>query len=261
MLRRLTLVSVLVALLTPAVADAHKMRASRHTTLEQKGTYLERVLRHDTRVLRYFRDVRPLDELVCPLPWVQRWSQMLGASTQCVTPDERAALRYRLRFHVRQSRAASKDLRYVRHAILNRSDRTWGDGVAYADRVFPGSGSWLRDVSGSEGGGGLWTWNGHGNVISEATRARYRELERHYGVDYLLRFRPAGAASDVGGWLQFMPGTFYGYVDDAFGAARARGFRVLPEWRSWLSPAGQALTGGYMRWSGRSGGHWSASGH
>lgn len=263
MLRRLTLVSVLVALLLPAAAVAHRLAAPRpSSTLEQKAAYLERVLAHDVHVLRYFRRVQPLAAPTCPAPWVQRWRSHLDSASVCLEPVRRDALLEARRLHKRQAIAASRDYRLIQRAIIERADRSWGDAVSYADRCFPGVAGWLYTVSRSEGGGGLWTWNGRGNTISEATRTRYRAIERQRGAQYLAdHYRPAGAASDVGGWLQFMPGTFYAYVDDAISAARVRGCRVLSEWRSWLSPAGQALTGGYMRWSGRSGGHWSASGH
>ena len=52
--------------------------------------------------------------------------------------------------------------------------------------------------------------------------------------------------SGAGGWMQFMHGTFYKYVDGAMGAAQARGFTIPDQARSWYSPLGQALTGAWM---------------
>lgn len=59
--------------------------------------------------------------------------------------------------------------------------------------------------------------------------------------------------SDAGGWLQFMPGTFYGVIDSAIREARRRGMPVPSNARSWRSPLGQALAGVEMLRQGRRG--------
>lgn len=100
----------------------------------------------------------------------------------------------------------------------------WRTAVRLAQRVYPGTSDWLLFISHREGGYGGFVMN-------------------HQG-------------SGAGGWMQFMSGTFYGYV----GAARAdfarRGFQVDPSVWVWTHPLGQALTAGYMRFTGRDGCHW-----
>lgn len=134
----------------------------------------------------------------------------------------------------RESRCGH-DLRAVLVANLN-----WWLATEYANTVFPGTRPWLISCSGSEGAHTVWVWNG-GTPLSQSPT------------------RPSGS-SGAGGWMQFMRGTFYAYVGDAFGAARSRGYLVMRTWANWYSPAGQAITGGYMRWSGRDGNHWVGSG-
>ena len=131
--------------------------------------------------------------------------------------------RYVLRVWRERESTCADDLRAVLTANLN-----WWLATDYANKVFPGTRSWLISCSGSEGGHTSWVPNRQG--------------------------------SGAGGWLQFMSGTFYAYVFDAFSAARSRGYLVMRSWMNWLSPAGQAITGGYMRWSGRDGSHWVGSG-
>lgn len=126
----------------------------------------------------------------------------------------------------------------------------WQTAVGIAQRVYPGTSSWLLSCSGAEGGHGAWVWYG-GRLWSG----------QHIGNDFL-------GMDTVGGWMQFRFSTFhpyaYGYSGDegAFANVRRRGFRI-PVWEgrydAWLSPLGQALTAGYMRYFHRDGHHWSAS--
>lgn len=102
---------------------------------------------------------------------------------------------------------------------------TWAAAVAWAQKPFPGTASWLWSCSGSEGGSRGFIMNRQG--------------------------------SGAGGWLQFMAGTFYSNVDNAFAASRRHGHPVPAGARSWFQPLGQALTGAYMlligqrhQWSG-----------
>ena len=100
----------------------------------------------------------------------------------------------------------------------------WRTSVRLSQRIYPGTESWLLYISDREGGWGPFVMN-------------------HQG-------------SGAGGWLQFMASTFYAYVDDARRDVERRGF-VVPAsvWR-WNHPLGQALTGAYMRFTGRDGCHW-----
>lgn len=100
----------------------------------------------------------------------------------------------------------------------------WRTSVTLAQRVYPGTESWLLFISNREGGWGPFVMN-------------------HQG-------------SGAGGWLQFMSGTFYGYVDAARADFQRRGFKVDPGVWTWTHPLGQALTGAYMRYTGRDGCHW-----
>lgn len=104
----------------------------------------------------------------------------------------------------------------------------WKTAVQLTQRVYPGTYSWLMTCSASEGGHGRFVYN-------------------HQG-------------SGAGGWMQFMSGTFYAYVDHAFRDVRRRGFKVSRKHRSWHSPLGQALTAGYMRYTDRYRGHWWGNG-
>jgi hypothetical protein len=100
----------------------------------------------------------------------------------------------------------------------------WRTSVRLAQRPFPGTSTWLLFISAREGGYGPFVMN-------------------HQG-------------SGAGGWMQFMSGTFYAYVDDARAAVERRGFIVPAHVWKWTHPLGQALTAGYMRYTGRDGCHW-----
>ena len=100
----------------------------------------------------------------------------------------------------------------------------WRTSVTLAQRPYPGTQDWLLFISDREGGWGPFVMN-------------------HQG-------------SGAGGWLQFMSSTFYAYVDDARADVARRGFKVPAGIWSWTNPMGQALTGAYMRYTGRDGCHW-----
>lgn len=126
----------------------------------------------------------------------------------------------------------------------------WVTAVRIVQRVYPGTESWLLSCSAAEGGHGEWVWYGG-----------RRWSGGHIGNDYL-------GMDTVGGWLQMRWSTFkpywYGYwgAKGALADTRSRGF-IVPNLGSgygpWLRPLAQALTGGYMRFTGRDGHHWSAS--
>jgi len=127
--------------------------------------------------------------------------------------------RERLLFH---SRRATVIRRWLWQHLPATGD--WRTAVALAQRVYPGTEGWLLFISDREGGWGPFVMN-------------------HQG-------------SGAGGWLQFMSSTFYAYVGDARASFARRGFKVDPSIWTWTHPLGQALTGAYMRWSGRDGCHW-----
>lgn len=100
----------------------------------------------------------------------------------------------------------------------------WVTAVRLVQRIYPGTSDWLLYISRREGGHGPFVMN-------------------HQG-------------SGAGGWMQFMASTYWAYSDDAFADARARGFIIDASWNQWTHPLGQAITAGYMRFTGRDGCHW-----
>lgn len=100
----------------------------------------------------------------------------------------------------------------------------WRTSVRLTQRIYPGTDQWLLYISDREGGWGPFVMN-------------------HQG-------------SGAGGWLQFMASTFYAYMDDARADVARKGYEVPPGIWEWTHPLGQALTGAYMRSTGRDGCHW-----
>jgi hypothetical protein len=112
-------------------------------------------------------------------------------------------------------------------ALRNRTipaTNDWQTAVALVQRIYPGTAGWLLSISDREGG--------HGGFVMN-----------HQG-------------SGAGGWMQFMASTYYAHNDDAYADARRRGFIIDPSTNSWTHPLGQAITAGYMRYTGRDGCHW-----
>lgn len=111
----------------------------------------------------------------------------------------------------------------------------WPSAAKFADRIFPGTYGWVWSCSGSEGGHGIWVWNG--------------------GAPYNSPSHGSGA----GGWMQFLDSTFWNNVDAAFTAARERGFNLPASTKSYTSALGQAVTAAYMDMRGWSG-QWYGAG-
>lgn len=89
----------------------------------------------------------------------------------------------------------------------------WARAVREVQRAYPGTESWLMSCSASEGGWGRWV--------------------------------PNSGGSGVGGWMQFMPGTWSGFFWRARADVQARGFVVPESAASWYSTLGQALAGAW----------------
>lgn len=136
-------------------------------------------------------------------------------------PWQRSCTIARASLRLHTALASIAETRLTREMPLTND---WRTAVRLAQRPFPGTESWLLYISHREGGYGGFVMN-------------------HQG-------------SGAGGWMQFMASTFYGYVDDARAAFKARGFIIDDSVWQWTNPMGQALTAGYMKWSGRSGCHW-----
>jgi hypothetical protein len=124
----------------------------------------------------------------------------------------------------------------------------WRTAVRLVQRIYPGTADWMLYISHREGGYGPWVWYGG------RTWSGY-----HIGNDFL-------GADTVGGWMQFRYSTFAPYWRQAQADLKRRGIIVpfLPmppeggptQYAAWLSPLGQALTAGYMKYYGKEGCHW-----
>lgn len=114
-------------------------------------------------------------------------------------------------------------------------NHAWTRAVREVQRAYPGTEAWLLSCSSSEGGHGRWV--------------------RYGGGDYYPGY------SGVGGWLQFMPGTWSGFFSHAAADVKGRGFIVPDTADSWQSALGQALAGAWgithgMRHHWAGGGCW-----
>ena len=140
-----------------------------------------------------------------------------------------------LRLHTSLARVA--ETRLTRELPLTND---WRTAVHLVQRIYPGTESWMLGISDREGGWGPWVWYGG---------SRWRGY--HIGNDFL-------GADTVGGWMQFRYSTFEPYWRAAQADLKRRGiivpdFTMPPEggpteYAAWLSPLGQALTAGYMRY-------------
>ena len=129
----------------------------------------------------------------------------------------------------------------------------WQTAVRIAQRVYPGTSSWMLSISDREGGWGRWVWYSGACGSPPCLWRGY-----HVGGDNV------SGADTVGGWMQFRFSTFAPYFRGMVKDLRSRGF-MLPEfpnlggpeiYQPWLSPLGQALTAGFMRYYGKDGCHW-----
>lgn len=111
--------------------------------------------------------------------------------------------------------------------VVRDGNNAWLRAVREVQRPYPGTESWLISCSSSEGGHGRWVPNSQG--------------------------------SGVGGWLQFMPGTWSGFYRHAADEVTARGYRVAETASSWYSTLGQALAGAWGITHGMRS-HWAGSG-
>ncbi len=183
------------------------------------------------RVLRFWRNHRwilaPRHEKCWEVPW-QRSCTIARASQ---------------RLHAALSAKATY---LVDHEIPLIND--WRTAVHWVQRIYPGTESWMLYISDREGGWGPWVWYG-GRQWSGY----------HVGNDFL-------GMDTVGGWAQFRYSTFAPYWRAAEANLRDRGYIVPhipmppaggdPKYAAWLSPLGQALTMGYMKYYGKEGCHW-----
>ena len=132
----------------------------------------------------------------------------------------------------------------------------WIVAVNYVcTKIYPGTCPQLRYLSKREGGWGRWIWYSGACSDSPCLWRGY-----HVGGDNVT------GDDTVGGWMQFRYSTFAPYWRHTLADLKKRGYEVPripmppaggdPRYAAWLSPLGQALTAGYMHWSGRAGCHW-----
>jgi hypothetical protein len=132
------------------------------------------------------------------------------------------------------------DAHVLRDVPFRPGARAWLEAVDEVQRVFPGTASWLLSCSAAEGGHGRWV--GYGGQ----------------GFSAWLR-----DSDTVGGPLQFRYSTFKGMFRRSYDHLVRRGFRVPQHLHNptnaWRSALGQALAGGWARYTGNDNSHWSAS--
>ena len=158
---------------------------------------------------------------------VSLWERKLGVPRQTDRPPTRGCPRYIA--HVLQ-RKAYKLRKVHKRWVYTRTlkdDGDWHLAVRRVQRPYPGTDNWLMSCSASEGGWGRWVPNSQG--------------------------------SGVGGWLQFMPGTFTGMYYRARADVTSRGYIVPRSSASWYSPLGQALAGAWA-YENKQTHHWYGSG-
>ncbi len=223
-MRPLFFALVALALFTAPAANAHVLKRPKpieRMTLVEKERLLVRTVAHAAGAVRFLERV--------------------------YGPPSPAARR-ETRFHRVQLRIARETLSRARAAIVRaRHPRDYASAVRLVERFY-GPQPFLWACPRSEGGFGLWTWNGPGRGY---TIDRYPAGRDGSGI-------PPGS-SGAGGWLQFIHSTFESVSDAAIADARARGMifdrELVDDWRS---PLGQALAGLEMLRAGRAG-EWTGS--
>jgi hypothetical protein len=177
----------------------------------------------------------------------------MGAGRPTTTPSRSTAACSQVRFlaYMWRSRAyvarVSADAtlyfrkqreRTLRDFSFTPGNHAWPKAVREVQRVFPGTESWLLSCSAAEGGHGRWVG--------------------YSGVGYSTWLRDSDT---VGGPLQFRFSTFTGMYRRGVDYAVGKGFRVprMDMTTAWRSALGQAIAGGWARYTGNDNSHWSAS--
>jgi hypothetical protein len=161
-----------------------------------------------------------------------------GLTTAC--SRVRSAVRlWRSRAYVARTAADYlATLKTLRDFPFAPGNHAWRRAVAEVQRVFPGTESWLLSCSAAEGGHGRWVG--------------------YSGVSYSTWLRDSDT---VGGPLQFRFSTFTGMYRRGADYAVGKGYRVprMDSTTAWRSALGQAIAGGWARYTGNDDSHWSAS--
>jgi hypothetical protein len=130
--------------------------------------------------------------------------------------------------------------RTLRDFEFRPGNQAWTKAVYEVQKVFPGTSGWLLSCSAAEGGHGRWVG--------------------YSGVSYSTWLRDSDT---VGGPLQFRFSTFTGMFRRGAEYAVDKGFIVPAHLddmtTAWRSALGQAIAGGWARYTGNDASHWSAS--
>lgn len=191
--------------------------------------------RSATHVWQLLRDA---ESLAGPSPLVRgkscRWARYAASEWQ-----ERARSA-RVTYKKWVERWTLKDFRFA------EGNHAWSKAVREAQRVFPGTESWLLSCSSAEGGHGRWVG--------------------FDGVPYSTWLRDSNT---VGGPMQFRFGTFTWAYNRGLAYVRSQRFRVPLRLNdvsttermtvAWRSALGQAIAAGWARYTGSDGWHWKAS--
>lgn len=196
---------------------------ARHALAFYRGRYAEHRAKMGAGVLTVVRPRKPRN--CADAHYLSRlWKQRAARA--------RVAL---IRYLVRQRAHTLRDYAF------GSGNQAWPKAVQEVQRVFPGTNGWLLSCSAAEGGHGRWV--GYG------------------GQAYSTWLRDSDT---VGGPLQFRYSTFKGMFRHGLEYVRARGYRVPGHLTyvsdiAWRSALGQAIAGGWARYTGNDDSHWSAS--
>ena len=163
-----------------------------------------------------------------------------GANLSCSHVRDAARIWRSRAFVARTAAEYYATLRTLRDFPFRPGAHAWPKAVEEVQRVFPGTDGWLMSCSSAEGGHGRWVG--------------------YAGVGYSTWLRDSDT---VGGPLQFRYSTFKGMFRRGYEHLAQRGFRIPQELhnptKAWRSALGQAIAGGWARYTGNDDSHWSAS--
>lgn len=133
-----------------------------------------------------------------------------------------------------------KEKHTLRDFPFSPGGRAWHRAVRESQKVFPGTEGWLLSCSAAEGGHGRWVG--------------------YAGVGYSTGLRDSDT---VGGPMQYRFSTFTGHFRHALEYVREHRYFVprslYDRTNAWTSALGQALAGGWARYTGNDNSHWQAS--
>lgn len=219
-MRTITALAVTFALLSTASATAQTLPIRTEASVQKTVAGKKSGSVEQAQLRRAARQIGELRRLTWSCQDDLGVSRTKASTTVWALPQSVAYRIWTAHKWVSAAKGCQKQLRL--RSIPATND--WQTAVRLVQRIYPGTSSWLLYISHREGGHGGFVMNHEG--------------------------------SGAGGWMQFMASTYYSNNDAAFADARARGFIVNEAWNQWTHPLGQAITAGYMKYTGRSGCHW-----